>query len=263
MDSGVVSHSFRHLSYPRSIILFSFYSFISNGTENKAYSQGSEEGKANSSKDKKISFIFIQKNDVSPSTSPRRPTKSVVSQSNVLATITKDEESKELETAGNNIYTTDSNTKSQFANVPLNRPFLNTPVTKRVPNIKPPVNKDASTAQSLVSPLAPSSKLFPPVFPSNRPLSNATKMSKTIASELENILEPGNTNNKTFSKPKPAVPARSKPTGPGVEKNSFANPAKPVAFKRPDISKKASTQNSNIIKPGLRKISTRTNKKPF
>ena len=205
----------------------------------------------------------MQKNDISPSTSPRRPTKSVVSQSNVVAIITKDEESRELETAGNNIYTTDSNNKNQYANVPLTRPFLNTAVTKPVPNIKSPVNKTVSTAQPLVSPPAPSSKLFPPVLPSNQPSSNATKMSKTLASELENILEPSSTNNKTFSKPKPEVPARIKPAGAGVGKSSFANPAKPVAFKRPDVSKKPTTQNSNIIKPGLRKISTRTNQKPF
>ena len=181
----------------------------------------------------------------------------------MLATITKDEESKELETAGNNIYTPDSNTKNQYANLPLNRPFLNTPVTKPVPNIKQPVNKGVSTAHSLVSPAALSGKLFPPVPPSNRPSSNATKMNKTIASEIENILESDSTNNKTFSKPKPEVPARIKPAGAGIGKSSFANPAKPVAFKRPDVSKKPTTQNSNIIKPGLRKISTRTNQKPF
>ena len=206
----------------------------------------------------------MQKNDdVSPCTSRRRPTKSVVSQSNVLATIVKDEESKELEAAGNNIYTTDPNTKNQFANVPLNRPFVNTPVTKPAPNIKPLVNKDVSAAQSVISSPTPSSKLFLPVYPSNRPSSNATKMNKTIASELENIRESDSTNKKTFSKSKPAVPARSKPTGTGVVERSFANRTKPEPLKRPDFSKKPITQNSNIIKPGLRKISTKTNQKPF
>ena len=202
----------------------------------------------------------MQKNDgISPCTSRRRPTKSVVSQSNVLATIAKDEESKELEAAGNNIYITDPNTKNQFANVPLNRSFVNTPVTKPVPNIKPLVNKDVSAAQSVISSPTPSSKLFLPVCPSNRPSSNATKMNKTI----ENIRESDSTNKKTFSKSKPAVPARSKPTGTGVGERSFANPTKPVPLKRPDVSKKPITQNSNVIKPGLRKISTRTNQKPF
>ena len=33
----------------------------------------------------------MQKNELSPSISPRRPTKTVVSQSNVIATTTKDE----------------------------------------------------------------------------------------------------------------------------------------------------------------------------
>ena len=206
----------------------------------------------------------MQKNDdVSPCTSRRRPTKSVVSQSNVLATIVKDEESKEPEAAGNNIYTTDPNTKNQFAKVPLNRPFVNTLVTKPVPNIKPLVNKDVSAAQSVISSPTPSSKLFLPVCPSNRPSSNATKMNKMIASELENIRESDSTNKKTFSKSKPAVPARSKPTGTGVGERSFANRTKPVPLKRPDVSKKPITQNSNIIKPGLRKISTKTNQKPF
>ena len=205
----------------------------------------------------------MQKNDdVSPCTSRRRPTKSVVSQSNVLATIVKDEESKELEAAGNNICTTDPNTKNQFAKVPLNRPFVNTLVTKPVPNIKP-LNKDVSAAQSVISSPTPSSKLFLPVCPSNRPSSNATKMNKMIASELENIRESDSTNKKTFSKSKPAVPARSKPTGTGVGERSFANRTKPVPLKRPDVSKKPITQNSNIIKPGLRKISTKTNQKPF
>ena len=205
----------------------------------------------------------MQKNDVPPSTSPRRPTKNVMSQSNVLATITKDEETKEKETAGDNIHTTDFNTEKQVLNIPLNRPFLNTSITKSFPIIKPPLNKEVSTNQSLVYPAVPSRKLPPPLPPTNRPSSNATKTGETTASELENILESDSTNNKTFSKPKPAPPARSKPTGTGVGESSFANRAKPIPLKKPDVSKKPSMQNSSIIKPGLRKVPTRTNQKPF